>query len=143
MTSFILVRPVEVSADWIARRREMIAREGVAVRAGTCKAGFTIESKSQRTNEWHPLGWLGGAICFATSAERDEVLAGLTASAPCTNWAPDPVDAPIYDQATAAIVRATPSLRARAAARVEELGLFAQRSVAEEQELTFLREVLS
>jgi hypothetical protein len=72
--AFITVTLAEVAPEWIPLRREIIAREGYAVRGGGCASGFTIEVKSLTTNEWQPCGWHHGAACFATEAERDEVL---------------------------------------------------------------------
>jgi len=78
MITFVTVTLPEISPEWIAERRELIAREGRAVRGATTLAGgFTIEVKSLRTNTWHPLGWHHGAICFATQGERDQVLKQL------------------------------------------------------------------
>ena len=78
MIAFVPVTLAEISAEWLEERRELIAREGRAVQAGACAEGFTIEVKSLVSNEWHPLGWHCGAVCFATAAERDQVMKGLT-----------------------------------------------------------------
>jgi hypothetical protein len=60
---------------WIAERREVIQREGYALRAG---AGASIEIKSLTTNEWLRLALPDKAPAFTTEAERDAVLAQLT-----------------------------------------------------------------
>ncbi len=79
MITFVTVTLAEISPEWIADRRELIAREGRAVRGATTLAGaFTIEVKSLRTNTWHPLGWHCGCVCFATQGERDQILQQLT-----------------------------------------------------------------
>lgn len=89
MIVFIPVERAEISAEWIAERRAVVQRDGLALRGGTCARGYTIELKSQRTREelavpgfrplnaWNPIGWHLGALCFATAAERDAVLAQL------------------------------------------------------------------
>ena len=77
MITFIPVTVAELPAGWVADRRELVAREGRAVQGGVCPQGFTIEIKSLVTNEWKPLGWHHGAICFADQGERDEVIRQL------------------------------------------------------------------
>jgi hypothetical protein len=59
---------------WIAERREVIARESYALRAG---AGACIEIKSLTTNEWLRLALLDKATAFASETDRDVVLAQL------------------------------------------------------------------
>jgi hypothetical protein len=79
VSTWLTVERAEITPEWLALRREIIAREGLAVRGAACRGGFTIEVKSLRTNEWGPLGWHLGALCFATAAERDVVLGDLQA----------------------------------------------------------------
>ena len=73
-------------SEWIEQRREILAREGRAVRAGE---GNTIEVKSNRTlgviedrpvesNEWFYLTLPTGALAFQHTLERDAVLHALT-----------------------------------------------------------------
>lgn len=68
------VTRAELPADFVAVRRAIVRRDGIALRAGAVAQGCTIEAKSLRTNEWHPLALAGGAIAFAFPAERDAVL---------------------------------------------------------------------
>lgn len=65
----------ELPEGWIAERREIVQREGYALRAS---AGASIEIKSLTTNEWLRLALPEKAPSFATAAERDAVLAQLT-----------------------------------------------------------------
>jgi hypothetical protein len=77
----------DCDAEWIEMRRAAIRRDGHAVRAG---AGNSIELKSltprERLAEWDPLrlnAWVpiclpGGSGSFATTEDRDAVLAKLT-----------------------------------------------------------------
>lgn len=69
----------DLPPDWIPLRREIIVRDGVAVRAG---AGASIEVKSLTTNEWCRLTLHGGAQAFVTFADRDAVLAQLQGGTP-------------------------------------------------------------
>lgn len=71
----------QISPEWIAERREVIRRDGYAVRAGE---GNTIELKSLTTNRWCVLTLPGGALAFAILLERDAVLHALTSSKPPT-----------------------------------------------------------
>jgi len=61
-------------ATWPATVREIVQREGAAMRAG---AGASIEVQSINTGEFMPLLLPGGAMEFATAAERDAVLAQI------------------------------------------------------------------
>lgn len=63
--------------EWTEYMRELIQREGHAVRAGEGNA--TIEAKSLRTNEWLSLPLPGGKPEFPTTAERDKALARIQA----------------------------------------------------------------
>ena len=65
----------QLPEGWIAERREVIAREGYALRAG---AGACIEIKSLTSNEWLRLALLDKTTAFTTEADRDAVLAQLT-----------------------------------------------------------------
>lgn len=79
----------EEFAEWIASRREIIARDGYAVRAGAGARGHTIEIKSLtphdllaaddplRTNVWCVLALPDGAREFAHACDRDAVLGRL------------------------------------------------------------------
>ena len=68
------ITAADVSASWISTRREVIVRDGFALRGGP---GCTIEIKSLTTNEWHWLTLPGGAIAFTTEGDRGAVLARL------------------------------------------------------------------
>lgn len=82
------VTAAECNADWIKVRREIIHREGYAMRAG---ANNTIELKSLtpfeqlaawdplRINQWVPIALPNEAIVFASAADRDAVLQQLIA----------------------------------------------------------------
>lgn len=71
-----------VSPEWIAERREVIGREGFALRAAPIAA--RIEIKTQRPepaappNTWIALTLPGGALEFLRLADRDAVLRQLT-----------------------------------------------------------------
>lgn len=74
-------------AEWIETRREVIARDGYASRAGEVGvdlAGtpYTIEIKSLTTNEWGRLTLPGGSTEFTSATERDAVLTRLQRSQP-------------------------------------------------------------
>jgi len=63
-----------LTPEWLAERRAIIAREGVAVRAG---AGPWIELQSINTGEWLRLALPDRATVFASAAERDAALRAL------------------------------------------------------------------
>ena len=65
----------QLPEGWIAERREVIVREGYALRAG---AAATIEIKSLTTNEWLYLALPDKATAFTSEADHDVVLAQLT-----------------------------------------------------------------
>ncbi len=65
----------QVTPQWIEERREIVVRDGFALRAGAPRR--TIEIKSLRTNEWCVLTLPGGAFEFVELADRDAVLARL------------------------------------------------------------------
>lgn len=65
----------QITPEWIAERREIILREGRAVRAG---AGNRIEVKSLTDNRWYCLTLPGGALAFTLELERDAVVHALT-----------------------------------------------------------------
>lgn len=87
----IAVPPVgleEIAPEWIEERREIVAREGRALRPGR---GASIEIKSLTPheqlaahdplwlNDWLLLALPGGATECRTPAERDTLLARLVA----------------------------------------------------------------
>ena len=74
------VTAAECDGDWIRDRREVIRRDGYALRAGTAEAGPTIEIKSLTTNEWLFLMLPNEATCFVAAVDRDAVLDLLWAS---------------------------------------------------------------
>jgi len=67
----------DLPEGWIGLRQEIIAREGLAVRPGTLRTGFTIEIKSLVTNEWHPVTLANDATAFTSPQDRDQVLRQL------------------------------------------------------------------
>ena len=75
MTAVDAIARDQLPEGWIEERREVIQREGYALRAGE---GATIEIKSLTTNEWLRLALLDKATAFTTEAERDVVLELLT-----------------------------------------------------------------
>lgn len=75
MTTVDAIARDQLPEGWIEARREVIQREGYALRAGD---GATIEIKSLTTNEWLRLALLDKATAFTTEAERDVVLELLT-----------------------------------------------------------------
>ena len=70
-----------ITPEWIAERREVIVREGFALRAPPIAA--RIEIKTQRPepasppNTWVALTLPGGALDFLSLADRDQVLRQL------------------------------------------------------------------
>ncbi|MDF3059398.1 MAG: hypothetical protein K0R17_3613 [Rariglobus sp.] len=58
--------------EWTEYMRELIQREGRAVRAAT--GNNTIEAKSLTENDWFSLPLPNGEPHFATTAERDQAL---------------------------------------------------------------------
>jgi hypothetical protein len=81
----------EIPPEWIELRREIIAREGCAVRPGH---DATIEVQSINTGAFLALMLPGGGTRFVTRADRDAILTALTAppqpsplnsSLPCPN----------------------------------------------------------
>lgn len=70
------VAVADLPPEWVALRREIIVRDGYAVRAGA--PAWSIEIKSLHTNEWCVLTLNEtGARAFASEAERDAVLREL------------------------------------------------------------------
>jgi hypothetical protein len=75
MTTAAAIARDQLPEGWIEERREVIQREGYALRAGD---GATIEIKSLTNNEWLRLALPDKATAFTTEAERDVVLELLT-----------------------------------------------------------------
>jgi hypothetical protein len=73
-TSALKAQLTDIPADWPALVREIVRRDGQAVRAG---AGNSIEVKSLTTNQWLCLQLPGGAKSFATPEVRDAILAQI------------------------------------------------------------------
>jgi hypothetical protein len=62
--------------EWTEFMREIVQREGRAVRSGG--ANLTIEAKSLTTNDWFSLPLPpDGKPFFKTTAERDQALARI------------------------------------------------------------------
>ena len=75
ITTAVITR-AGLPSDWVALRREIIVRDGYAVRAGA--PAWTIEIKSLHTNEWCTLLLNeAGVREFASAADRDQVLREL------------------------------------------------------------------
>jgi hypothetical protein len=69
------VTAADCDAEWIALRREIVTREGRAVRAG---AGNSIDVATLRPGDaWATLTLPNEATQFTTAAERDAVLLQL------------------------------------------------------------------
>ncbi len=66
-----------VPDEWIAVVRELIQREGRALRGPVDRP--TIEVKSLHTNRWSPVMLFSSAMAFETIADRDAVLAKILA----------------------------------------------------------------
>ena len=66
----------DVPPEWIAVVREIIQREGRALRGPADRA--IIESKCLRTNAWRPVLLFSSAAAFSTTADRDAVLKQIT-----------------------------------------------------------------
>jgi len=80
------VSATDFPEDWVAIRREVIVRDGFALRAGlhgVDLAGepFTIEIKSLTDNRWQWLALPGNGVRFATRELRDDILKQLTEGA--------------------------------------------------------------
>lgn len=67
----------EVPEEWVMIVRELIQREGRALRGPVDRP--TIEVKSLTTNQWAPLMLFSSAMSFETIADRDAVLAKILA----------------------------------------------------------------
>lgn len=66
----------DVPAKWIAQVREIIQRDGQALRAGF--PACTIEAQNINHPEaWQPLNLPANTAVFATEADRDAVLRAL------------------------------------------------------------------
>jgi hypothetical protein len=64
----------EIDDTWIAERREIILRDGYALRAG---AGNTIEANRYHDGNWRVITLPNEATTFVTETDRDAVLARL------------------------------------------------------------------
>lgn len=76
-TVFVPVTIAELPESWITEKREIIARDGYAVR----RNGRTLEARSLRTDTWHPIGAHHGAAQFPTEQEAELVLQQLQGGA--------------------------------------------------------------
>lgn len=65
----------DVPPEWIALVRDIIVREGRAVRGPADRP--VIEVKGLRDNSWRSLKLYSSAHAFATTADRDAVLKQL------------------------------------------------------------------
>jgi hypothetical protein len=78
-----IIEPItfdQIPDEWIEERREVIARDGFAVRA--CAASNNIEVQSQRTGEWMLFRLPGNSPEFALTDDRNKVLELLWGKAP-------------------------------------------------------------
>lgn len=66
------VSAADIPEEWPAMVREIVQREGHAVRASAIEP--IIEVKSLTTNRWHPMGLPGGGTTFVDYAERNLIL---------------------------------------------------------------------
>lgn len=66
-----------VPDEWIVVVRELIQREGRALRGPVDRP--TIEVKSLRNNSWGPVMLFSSAMAFETIADRDVILAKILA----------------------------------------------------------------
>ena len=64
----------DLPPEWIEERREIVARDGYALRAG---CGLNIEVKSLTTNRWLLLPLPGKASGFTDKAQLAAALAAL------------------------------------------------------------------
>lgn len=71
----------EVLAEWIATRREILAREGQAVKGGEERGAPVLLVKSLVTNEWCVLELPERARAVVSATARDALLAALTGKA--------------------------------------------------------------
>ena len=79
MTTFrtIALPPIayaELPAEWVDERREVIAREGYALREGSA---FSVEIKSLTNNRWLTLPLPGKASGFTDAQQLALALAAL------------------------------------------------------------------
>lgn len=65
-----------IPEDWPAIVREIVQRDGYAIRAKADTA--SIEVKSLRTNRWLPLFLPGSGTVFESLILRDEILRKIT-----------------------------------------------------------------
>lgn len=73
-------RAEDLTAAWIVQVREVIARDGHALRGGF--PAFTIEVQNSNHPEvWQPLNLQTNTALFATENDRDLVLDRLTGRA--------------------------------------------------------------
>lgn len=63
----------QIPEEWIATVREILIREGRAIRAN----GPQIEIKSLHDNSWRPLMLFGSGTTFTSTEERDLVVRRL------------------------------------------------------------------
>lgn len=79
-----LVKPstaTEIPAAWIANVREIVIRDGAALRPGF--PACTIEVQNiNRPEVWQPLNLCTNTCVFATEQDRDLVLKQLTGETP-------------------------------------------------------------
>ncbi len=70
--------PISLDAlpeGWLDMVREIIVRDGNAMRGSTTM--LAVEIKSLRTNEWMPLCLPGGGVLFVSLEDRDAVVRKL------------------------------------------------------------------
>ncbi len=69
----------EVSAEWLAERREIVVRCGHALRAGPLLATIEVEAlpRAKERAVWCTLGLPGGGKLFDSTETRDAVLLRL------------------------------------------------------------------
>lgn len=76
MTPKPKVSSADIPREWIDIVREIVHREGRALRGPLERA--TIEVKSLRDNSWSPLMLFSSVMEFSTIEDRDMVLQQIT-----------------------------------------------------------------
>jgi hypothetical protein len=79
-TKIVPARLADFTPAWLQLRREIVLRDGHALRAAT--RSNQIEVQAINTGTWHPLTLPGDVTLFATVDDRDAVLRMLTGESP-------------------------------------------------------------
>jgi hypothetical protein len=76
MTPKPKVSSADIPREWVDLVREIVQRDGRALRGPAERA--TIEVKSLRTNQWEPLMLWSSVMEFETTEDRDQILHLIT-----------------------------------------------------------------